>query len=304
LIDFPAKSLIIVCMSELSSGDAFDPNDAAQMDRFLAAADEFLAATAAHNADLANIKAGVDADIEQTNTDVVTVVRRHGVAHFPPEVDNLSTEHEPGEYTEEQLAAVEKARWLAANIVHLRDSRNITDPDEIRDIIGKAMVDIDDPEQSKAWLGVLKDIFQPYVNLDEILGPEPEVTVLQLVAAEEENIERRGIFHMRMVTIRSFVEELFREFGAHDDIEEVKRHIVFLSIIGDDYPNYQMRAILDLRSLIDAAKRFRPGDPDFLPNLREVINEIRTDLLDLPPIEEYLPPDWEQYLDDGDEEEQ
>jgi hypothetical protein len=287
-------------MSELSPGGTFDPNDPAHVDEFLAAADAFLEATAAEKADVANIKAEVDAEVAQVSHDVVAATRRHGIINFSTEDIEPSSESQPA-HTEEQLIALQKARWLAACIVQLRDFGDITDPEEVRTVIGKALVGIEDPEQTQAWLGVLKDIFQPYVHLDEILGPEPEITVLQLVAAEEENIERRGMFYARMATAKSLIDEYFREFGEHDDLEDAKRHILSLSTLNDDEPSHGSRALLDSIALIDSARQLKPEDPDFLATLRRVVDNIRTEIFDLPPIEAYLPPDWEQYLNDEDE---
>jgi hypothetical protein len=284
------------------SGESFPNPDPAEMDRFLAAADDFLAATAAQEETLSEMVEKSDTRRVDVTSNIISAMRRHGVAHLPPEVDGLSDEDEPEEHTEEQERAVRKAGWLGAAIVHLEHFEATTDPGEIRDIIGKALVGIEDPEQTKAWLRVLKDTFQSYVNLDEILGPEPEATVLQLVAAEEQAEGNQNMYNMRKRVAALLVEKIFKEFGEHDDLVDLKYHTLFLCALNDDEPLYETRIWLELKGLINIAREFRPDDHGFPSRLRETINGIRASLFDLPPIEGYLLPGWEALLNDEEDE--
>jgi hypothetical protein len=282
-----------------------NPDDPAEVQRFLDATSAFLAATAASEQAMLTHESATEAKEILVGDSVIAAMRQQGVANFPPGVSHLSNEGERGEYTEEQLNTIRRGAGLAGGIVQLQYGGATSDVGAIRRLVGETMAFLEDPKEIRAWLGVLKKALQPHVNLDEILGPEPEATTRQLVEEYEERLRqdehRRTAKRKRREVATTLIEKIFEDFGEHDDVVDLRREMIALCIVKDDDLAHLITTRAALLGVAESGKKIDPTNPNFSSTMRDVINTIRARIFGLPPIEEYLPPGWEPRIDDEDE---
>jgi hypothetical protein len=286
----------------MSSENLSNPDDPAEMDRFLEATEAFLKATAANEQKMFDYEAASEAEERVVGESVIAAMRRRGVAHFPAEIDNLENEGQPGEYNEEQISTIRRGWALAMGITELEQGGALSEVRSLRRLIGETVAYLESPEETEAWLTVLEDVLQPHANLDEILGPDPQATAQQLV---EEYEERRRQQEIRFAAKRkrrelasTVIEKTFEQFGEHDDIIALKRELVALCTVRDDDPAYDITARASMLGVVKGGEKIDPTNPDFLSTMQHIVNTIRAKLFGLPPIETYLPPDWEPHMDD------
>jgi hypothetical protein len=274
-----------------------DPNDSAGMDRFLAAADAFLVATSAKQLEFREVDRDIAEEVATTESIVIGAIRSQPLLQLPAQLETFPYSPERMEpYSAEEADAIRRGRviceWISEAAVSVPESWG----GGIREIIGETLQGVENPEQQAAWLQVLRDACQPFGDIDEILGPDPGLVILQLVAQREQEMEETARRNAEMKKRQQFatqVIDVYTGFDEHDETPRLRQVLVTLCTLQLENFAEQLQA----RSLLEelegiAGRRPRASKEILMLGLTGLINNIRTEL-NLYTLGEGLPPSAE-----------
>lgn len=211
---------------------------------------------------------------------------------LPVNIERLpNSADELGTYSEEEVDSLLRADTVVNWLTQLPGNANAHGA--VLAMIGDTLFGLEDRDAVDTWLGVMRRSCARYgVDLDAVLGDDPEVAILQVVSDKqriEEDLESQRIpkplrdarYEIGQQAAAGLLEELSIS-PDHDEANDLVKAVTSLCATDLSQPLADNKVSLYL----DEVNRIL-GNTLGIPSIDGVIqyiNDIRTTILDMPPI--------------------